>query len=101
MPFLNMKKKSIIHPDTGEKVAMPFRMSGFVPFNCPIMLGILMPNLSMAQVLFFQTINQTHCAFVNYANRNATKVNRIFSPFFNITIAVSTNETITELNSNI
>ena len=25
--------QAIIHPDTGEKVFMPFRMSGFVPFG--------------------------------------------------------------------
>jgi len=25
--------QAILHPDTGEKVFMPFRMSGFVPFG--------------------------------------------------------------------
>ncbi|KAG7273215.1 hypothetical protein CRUP_031522 [Coryphaenoides rupestris] len=48
-------KQAIIHPDTGEKVFMPFRMSGYVPFGTPIWL------------------NQSHNACVNYANRNATK----------------------------
>lgn len=72
-------KQAVIHPDTGEKIPMPFRMSGFVPFNCPIMLGILIPNLSMAQILCFQSLNQTHCAFVNYANRNATKPTNMFN----------------------
>lgn len=28
--------KSTLHPDTGEKIFMPFRMSGYVPFNSPI-----------------------------------------------------------------
>ncbi|KAI3351131.1 hypothetical protein L3Q82_005691 [Scortum barcoo] len=49
-------KQAIIHPDTGEKIFMPFRMSGYVPFGTPIWL------------------NQSHNACVNYANRNATKV---------------------------
>ena len=31
-----------IHPDTGELIPMPFRMSGFVPFNGPICLGALL-----------------------------------------------------------
>ena len=29
-------KQAIIHPDTGEKILMPFRMSGYVPFGTPI-----------------------------------------------------------------
>lgn len=28
--------QSIIHPDTGKKIFMPFRMSGYVPFGTPI-----------------------------------------------------------------
>ena len=29
-------KQAIIHPDTGEKIFMPFRMSGYIPFGSPI-----------------------------------------------------------------
>ncbi|WAR21405.1 SFXN5-like protein [Mya arenaria] len=29
-------KQSILHPDTGQKILMPFRMSGYVPFGTPI-----------------------------------------------------------------
>uniref|UniRef100_A0A3Q4ALM2 Uncharacterized protein n=1 Tax=Mola mola TaxID=94237 RepID=A0A3Q4ALM2_MOLML len=50
--------QAIIHPDTGEKILMPFRMSGYVPFGTPIVSLWL---------------NQSHNACVNYANRNATK----------------------------
>lgn len=49
-------------------------MSGYVPFNSPILAGLLMPSPTMAQTIFWQWLNQSHNACVNYANRNATKV---------------------------
>ena len=49
-------------------------MSGYVPFNSPILAGLLMPNPTLAQSVFWQWLNQSHNACVNYANRNASKV---------------------------
>jgi tricarboxylate carrier len=66
-------KQAIIHPDTGEKIFMPFRMSGFVPFGSPIVVGLLLPNPTLGQTVFWQWLNQSHNACVNYSNRNATK----------------------------
>lgn len=66
-------KEAIIHPDTGEKILMPFRMSGYVPFGTVSVIGMLIPGASVGQVVFWQWLNQTHNACVNYANRNATK----------------------------
>ena len=66
-------KDAIIHPDTGEKIFMPFRMSGFVPFGTVTLVGMLLPGASVGQVVFWQSLNQTHNACTNYANRNATK----------------------------
>uniref|UniRef100_A0A915Q391 Sidoreflexin n=1 Tax=Setaria digitata TaxID=48799 RepID=A0A915Q391_9BILA len=60
-------KSAILHPDTNEKILPPFRMSGFVPF------GMLLPNPSWLSLLFWQWLNQTHNALVNYSNRNATQ----------------------------
>lgn len=48
-------------------------MSGYVPFNSPILAGLLIPNPTMGQTIFWQWLNQSHNACVNYANRNATK----------------------------
>ncbi|XP_048826809.1 sideroflexin-5-like [Brienomyrus brachyistius] len=66
-------KQAIIHPDTGEKIFMPFRMSGYVPFGTPIVVGLLLPNQTLGSTVFWQWLNQSHNACVNYSNRNATK----------------------------
>ncbi|XP_069026581.1 sideroflexin-5b [Embiotoca jacksoni] len=66
-------KQAIIHPDTGEKIFMPFRMSGYVPFGTPIVIGLLLPNQTVVSTIIWQWLNQSHNACVNYANRNATK----------------------------
>jgi len=66
-------KQAILHPDTGEKVLPPFRMSGFVPFGWITVTGMLLPNPSWPTLIFWQWINQSHNACVNYANRNASK----------------------------
>ncbi|XP_037531627.1 sideroflexin-5b isoform X2 [Nematolebias whitei] len=66
-------EQAIIHPDTGEKIFMPFRMSGYVPFGTPIVIGLLLPNQTVMSTIIWQWLNQSHNACVNYANRNATK----------------------------
>ncbi|PIK52395.1 putative sideroflexin-5-like [Apostichopus japonicus] len=40
-------KQAIIHPDTGKKIFMPFRMSGYVPFGTPTVVGLLLPNQTL------------------------------------------------------
>ncbi|XP_078132917.1 sideroflexin-5a isoform X1 [Sander vitreus] len=66
-------KQAIIHPDTGEKILMPFRMSGFIPFGTPVVVGLLLPNQTLLSTIFWQSLNQSHNACVNYCNRNASK----------------------------
>ncbi|KAI9545854.1 Sideroflexin-5 [Dissostichus eleginoides] len=66
-------KQAIIHPDTGEKILMPFRMSGFIPFGTPVVVGLLLPNQTLVSTIFWQGLNQSHNACVNYCNRNASK----------------------------
>lgn len=62
---------STVHPDTGDVVPAPFRMSGFVPFGTPIVVGMLVAS-TPAQLAVSQWLNQTHNGAVNYANRNMT-----------------------------
>ncbi|XP_046772774.1 sideroflexin-5 isoform X2 [Gallus gallus] len=45
----------------------------YIPFGTPIVVGLLLPNQTIASTVFWQWLNQSHNACVNYANRNATK----------------------------
>jgi tricarboxylate carrier len=65
-------KDAIIHPDTGEKILWPFRMSAFVPMNTLIAVGLLTPNPTIIIQIFWQWINQSMNIAVNHANRNAS-----------------------------
>ena len=71
--------QAIIHPDTGGKIPMPFRVSGFVPFGTPIVVGLLLPNQTLFATAAWQWINQTHNACINYCNRNASQVSFNFT----------------------
>lgn len=74
--------ESAVHPDTGEIVPKPFRMSGYVPFNGPICVAVMM-STSIPTLLFWNWVNQSQNALVNYFNRNAS------SPTSNETLAIS------------
>ncbi|XP_075963278.1 sideroflexin-5a isoform X5 [Anarhichas minor] len=72
---------------------MPFRMSGFIPFGTPVVVGLLLPNQTLVSTIFWQWLNQSHNACVNYCNRNASKpapVSRFFQGYLGaVTSAVS------------
>uniref|UniRef100_A0A673JY35 Sidoreflexin n=1 Tax=Sinocyclocheilus rhinocerous TaxID=307959 RepID=A0A673JY35_9TELE len=81
-------KQAIIHPDTGEKIPMPFRMSG------KGVVGLLLPNQTFASTIFWQWLNQSHNACVNYCNRNASKPTPMSTFFQGYLGAVSSAVTI-------
>ena len=60
-----------IHPDTGDIIPAPFRMSGYVPFNGPISVAMVASGSTPA-LLFWNWVNQSQNAMVNYYNRNAS-----------------------------
>ena len=62
-----------MHPDTGESILPPFRMSGFAVYGTPIMVGLLLPNPSLGSTVFWQALNQSHNSAVNYANKNKSR----------------------------
>jgi sideroflexin-5 len=65
-------KDAILHPDTGQPIFLPLRMSAFVPVGVIFVLGMLRPNPSLRSALAWQWANQSSNALINYANRNAT-----------------------------
>lgn len=64
-------RDSAIHPDTGEIIPRPFRMAGYVPFNGPVCVA-MMVSTTTPTLLFWNWINQSQNALVNYFNRNAS-----------------------------
>lgn len=70
--FWRLKKilDSTLHPDTGETVFLPFRMSSCVLSNLVITAGMLTPNLGTAGTLFWQIANQSLNVAINISNAN-------------------------------
>lgn len=61
---------STVHPDTGETVLLPFRMSCCVLSNLVVTAGMLTPNLGTMGTVFWQWANQSLNVAVNSANAN-------------------------------
>lgn len=61
---------SATHPDTGETVFLPFRMSSCVLSNLVVTAGMLTPNLGTVGTLFWQIANQSLNVAINTANAN-------------------------------
>ena len=68
--------------DKGEFIPQSFRMSGYVPYNGPVCVAMLVSQ-STVPLLFWSWVNQSQNALVNYFNRNTE------SPMSNETIAKS------------
>ncbi|KAF8440574.1 Tricarboxylate/iron carrier [Terfezia claveryi] len=59
-----------LHPDTGEPVLLPFRMSAFVFSNLIVTGGMLTPNLTTRGMLAWQVVNQSLNVAINASNAN-------------------------------
>ncbi|KAK5091307.1 Sideroflexin FSF1 [Lithohypha guttulata] len=61
---------STLHPDTGQPVFLPFRMSSFVISNLIVTAGMLTPGMGTTGTLLWQITNQSLNVAINSANAN-------------------------------
>ncbi|KAI9752741.1 MAG: Homocysteine synthase [Chaenotheca gracillima] len=61
---------STLHPDNGQPVFLPFRMSCFVLSNLVVTAGMLTPGLKTRGTLLWQITNQSLNVAINNANAN-------------------------------
>lgn len=85
---------SSIHPDTGETVMLPFRMSSCVLSNLVVTAGMLTPNLKTAGTLFWQIANQSLNVAINTANANKSHPLTTQQIITNYSLAVSASCTV-------
>ncbi|KAI0465330.1 putative alpha-isopropylmalate carrier [Komagataella kurtzmanii] len=80
---------STIHPDTGETVLLPFRMSSCVLSNLVVTAGMLTPGLGSVGTLFWQVANQSLNVAINIANSNKSHPLSTRQLITNYTLAVT------------
>lgn len=85
---------SMLHPDTGETVFLPFRMSSCVLSNLVVTAGMLTPGLGTAGTLFWQVANQSLNVAINILNANKSHPLTTAQIATNYTMAVTASCTV-------
>ncbi|KAH6897159.1 Tricarboxylate/iron carrier [Thelonectria olida] len=97
---------STLHPDTGEPVFLPFRMSCYVFSNLIVTAGMLQPGLQTVGIVGWQVANQSLNVAFNSANANksspmttASMVKSYFSAVgASVSVALGLNAIVPRLN---
>ncbi|KAK7428620.1 Sideroflexin FSF1 [Neonectria magnoliae] len=95
-----------LHPDTGEPVLLPFRMSSYVLTNLIVTAGMLQPGLKTVGIVGWQVANQSLNVAINSANANKsspmTTAALVKSYFFAVgascSVALGLNSIVPRLN---
>lgn len=98
---------SALHPDTGETVLLPFRMSSCVLSNLVVTAGMLTPGLGTAGTLFWQIANQLLNVAINISNANKSHpltpaqiaTNYVLAVSASCSVAVGLNSVVPRLKS--
>ncbi|KAK4201863.1 putative mitochondrial transport protein [Triangularia verruculosa] len=98
---------STLHPDTGESVFLPFRMSCFVLSNLVVTAGMLTPGLGNRGTIAWQVANQSLNVAINYSNANKSSPlswSKIAQSYFlavgaSCSVAVGLNSVVPRLKS--
>jgi hypothetical protein len=69
---LERVRSAAVHPQTGEAIFVPLRLSMVVPVNT-VLDGLMLSARSPVQTVLAQTTNQAYNALHYYANRNTTQ----------------------------
>lgn len=77
-------------PDTGAVIPWAMRTCSFVPTNIPIIGGMILSPPTQAYTIFWQWLNQTYNAGLNYGNRNASSTQTTSELFQAYSIATCT-----------
>ena len=64
--------RTAIHPETGEFIPWPMRMSTFIPIKMPIWYGMTILAPTPFNTICSQWMNQSLNAVINYGNRNTS-----------------------------
>ena len=61
---------SVVNGASGKPIPILGRMSGFVPFNLPIVLALLVAPPTTRNIVLAQGVNQTYNSLMNYSNKS-------------------------------
>ncbi|XP_061914666.1 sideroflexin-4 isoform X1 [Entelurus aequoreus] len=63
---------SSVHADSGSVLPLFFRPPAFLPLSLPLVVGSILPHISVKSAVFWQFLLHSYTAGFNHANRNSS-----------------------------